>query len=33
MIIGHIRGSNNYVREINKALSAELIHRLLIENI
>jgi asparagine synthase (glutamine-hydrolysing) len=33
MIIGHIRGGNNYVREINKALSAELIHRLLIENI
>lgn len=33
MITGHIEGKRNYVNEINKALTVELIHRLLIEDI
>lgn len=33
MVRCHLKGDRNYTNEINKALSAELIHRLLIENI
>jgi hypothetical protein len=33
MVNGHINGHSNYTNEINRILSAELIHRLLIENI
>jgi hypothetical protein len=32
MIYSHIRGERNYANEINKTVTAELIHRLLIEN-
>ena len=33
IVLRHIKGDRNYVNEINKALTVELIHRLLIENI
>jgi asparagine synthase (glutamine-hydrolysing) len=33
MVNGHINGNRNYLYEINKTLTIELIHRLLIENI
>ena len=33
MVLSHTRGTGNYTGEINKALTAELIHRQLVEDI
>jgi asparagine synthase (glutamine-hydrolysing) len=32
MVSGHLRGDHSYTNEINMVLTAELLHRLLIEN-
>jgi hypothetical protein len=33
MVLSHTKGTGNYTGEINKALTAELIHRQLVEDI